>query len=68
MPSDKDHFAAAEQHLDAAEAGFEYIDNRALAAGQYALLGIGHALVRIAGALDGIADDVDEIKRQGGDR
>jgi hypothetical protein len=59
-----DHYAQGLEHLRTAEEGLQLFDSRQGAAQHYASLAIGHALLRIAEALDRIGDDVDEIKRR----
>ena len=60
-----DHRQAAQLHLEAAERGFEHVDDKGEAALLYAQLGIGHALMRISDVLDRISDDPHEIQRRG---
>jgi hypothetical protein len=59
-----DHRTMAVTALANAEGALEYHDSKEAAAGLYAQLGIGHALMCIADALDRIGDDLDEIKRR----
>jgi hypothetical protein len=45
MARDRDHYTAAQDAIDGAESGFEFLDPASSPA-QYALLAIGHSLVR----------------------
>ncbi len=60
-----DHRQAAQMHLEAAEQGFEHMEDKGDAAMLYAQLGIGHALMRISDVLDRISDDLNEIRCRG---